>query len=363
MKKGTVIAYTGLAVFLAAAVLLIWSAGTHRALPETALMKAAAEKLRLAEEAVKEERLARSLPLSEEDRLQIGLIGSDYSAITTTLGNAEAKRTAQLPDMAALCVRLFTEAGLKVGDRIGACFSGSFPGLDLAVLCAAETMGIEIVYTVGIGASTYGANLPEYTAPEMIQTAVQAGVIHTMPAVINLGGEGNNGLSMLGVLMEETEEIDEMRSRLAEEGLVIEEAASQAEEVKKRTALYGEIAAFVNVGGNPAGAGKSDFTLHAGQGLLEPQKVVLTEKSGLIETYLDRSVPVIQFLNVKQLCLEYGITFDPAVLPETGTEALYFENRYSRPLILAAGLAVFAALVFIRRQEEKQKSKDPAEKP
>ena len=189
----------------------------------------------------------------------------------------------------------------------------------------------------------------------MILTAVQAGVIHTLPAVINLGGEGNNGLSMFGILMEETEEIDAMQSRLAEEGLVIEEAASQSEEVKKRTELYGKIAAFVNVGGNPAGAGKGDFTLHAGQGILKPQKVTLTEKSGLIETYLDRGVPVIQFLNIKQLCLEYGISFDPAVLPETGTEALYFENRYSRPFILAAGLTALAALVFIRRQEEKKK--------
>ena len=41
------------------------------------------------------------------------------------------------------------------GDRVGAAFSGSFPGLNLAVLSACQVMEVELVYICSAGASTY----------------------------------------------------------------------------------------------------------------------------------------------------------------------------------------------------------------
>lgn len=85
-------------------------------------------------EAVRGYREELGLPLSPGDFHKTGLIGEEYTDITTTLGSIEAKRTAADPDMAALLVRMFSEAGLRSGDRVGAGFFRVFPSLNLAVL-------------------------------------------------------------------------------------------------------------------------------------------------------------------------------------------------------------------------------------
>ena len=189
---------------LAAATLIIWLAGHRVRVSYADQMQEAAALHRQVVAAVKEERLRRGYPLVPEDTLQIGLMGEHITAITTSLGAMEAKRTAQIPDFAALCVRLFREAGLKAGDRVGACFSGSFPGLDLAVLCAAKVMDLDIVYFCTLGASNYGANLPGYVMPEMVQTAVRAGLLSVMPSTVSMGGSGDRGSNMQGYALEET---------------------------------------------------------------------------------------------------------------------------------------------------------------
>ena len=346
---------TGLLLFLAAAAAAIWLAGRRVRLPYADEMEEAAKLHSLVVEAVREERLARGYEIAEGDRLQLGLIGAESSAITTSLGSLEAKRTSQLPEMAALMVRLFHEAGLREGDRVGACFSASFPGADLAVLCAAEVMGLKIVYSAAVGASTYGANLPGYVLPEMILTAVNAGLLSTMPQSVSLGGEGDAGLNMFGVLMEETEEIEAMKKRLAEEGFELLYVADFEENVRFRMEQMGGIEAFVNVGGNVLGIGNSDAALSFGQGLLKAAHPSLNAKSGLVERYLNLDVPVIHILNLKQLCAETGVPFDPLSLPESGTAEVYYSRNYSKPAIAMTALAAFAAALLIGRDAKKRK--------
>lgn len=83
---------------------------------------------------IKAERLRRGLPVDEtEDIFSTGLLGTGHTAITTTLGNLEAKRTSCQRDMGALVLRLLLEAGVKAGDRVGICASGSFPALNIAL--------------------------------------------------------------------------------------------------------------------------------------------------------------------------------------------------------------------------------------
>jgi phosphatidylserine/phosphatidylglycerophosphate/cardiolipin synthase-like enzyme len=78
-------------------------------------MCAAARQMGSCMEELKAERLRRGLPIDEsEDRFATGLLGTGHTAITTTLGNLEAKRTACQPDMAALVVDMLTEAGVKI---------------------------------------------------------------------------------------------------------------------------------------------------------------------------------------------------------------------------------------------------------
>lgn len=102
--------------------------------PEYDRMCDAARRMEACMAEIKAERLRRGLPVDEtEDIFSTGLLGTGHTAITTTLGNLEAKRTSCQRDMGALVLRLLLEAGVKAGDRVGICASGSFPALNIAL--------------------------------------------------------------------------------------------------------------------------------------------------------------------------------------------------------------------------------------
>lgn len=355
MNRRKQILYALLLLFLTAAAALIYVTGNRVRLSYAEEMEAASRLHVKVVQAVKEERLARGYALVPEDTLELGLLGEEITAITTSLGNLEAKRTSQLPDMAALFVRLLHEAGVKKGDTVGASFSASFPGADLALLCAADVMGVKVIYSATIGASNYGANLPDYVLPEMIKTAVDAGLLSTMPQMVSLGGDGDRGDNMLGYRMEETEEIEAMISRLKEEGFTLLEFDSFEADIAYRMERMGDITAFVNVGGNILGIGNNEASLSFGQGLLKPSKPVLSAKSGLVEQYLALGVPTVHFLNLKQLCAETGVPFDPLSVPEIGTSEVYYSHDYSKAGIAGAGALALAASLAIEFFEKKRK--------
>lgn len=324
--------------------LFVRSTGEHKDLPYVSEMTAAAENMGRCEKVIRRERLARGIPLSEEDYLKIGLLGQSSSPITTTIGTPDAKRTSELPDMAALCVRLFREAGVKEGDRIGACYSGSFPGLNLAVICAADAIGADLVYISSVGASSYGGNIPEYTAPEMLNTVYEAGLISKKPAAVTLGGDNDCGDNMVGVLLGDEEPILKAVRRLEQEELPLMAIEDYEENLKWRMEVYGDIDCFVNVGGNAAGVGKGEKTYEGSQGLLRDLGEPLTKRSGLLERCLRQGIPSIQLLNIKELCLEYGIQYDPSEIPPVGREGVYRKKAYSKSGAAAVGILTVLGL-------------------
>lgn len=340
-------------IVLAAGCLIIRKTGSRTPLPYYEEMVQAATRMAACEEAVRAERFSRGLPMGEEDLLDTGLIGVSSSPITTTAGAPEAKRTAATSDMAALCVRLLREAGVDSGDRIGACFSGSFPGLNLAVACAADAIGAKLIYTASVGASSYGANLPEFTSPEMLKLVYDKGLISQAPAAVTTGGDGDLGGNMIGVLLMEDDGLEKMWERLEKNGLSPVRIGDYRENLAWRMRLYGEIDCFVNVGGNVAGMGRDERAYDRAQGLVQDSGEPLSEKSGLIERYLRQGVPVIHLLNLKRLCTEYGIEYDPPLTPEIGKEPVYYRMAYSRTAILFTGILA-AAPIFLAAFEKRR---------
>ena len=300
-------------------------------LPFAGVMEQAARLHSEAARLIREEKLARGIPLSEGDKLGIGLLGDEFTAIMTTSAALPEKRTSQLPDFAALCVRYFYEAGLKAGDAVGANFSGSYPGLNLAVLCAAEVMDLDLRYTTSVGSSAYGADIPQYTFPEMVRTVYDAGLISRMPELITLGGGGDMGRNMIGYVIGDPDDIaliEEMIARLKANGLAPAEIESYAQDIALHEELYGEIKLFVNAGGNSLGlgAGENSYMLKTGNGLLAPREIELSPYSGLSERYLAAGIPVVHLLAVRLLCEENGIPFDPDELPVIGTTGVYYRR-------------------------------------
>ena len=304
----------------------------------------AARQLEACFEAVKQYKEELGIPMSEEDKHQTGMIGQSYNGITTTLGSPEAKRTTAWPDMAALCVRLLYEAGVEAGDTVGAGFSGSFPGMDLAVVAACESMGVELICIPSVGASTFGANDPELTLPEMLCRLNQDGLIETWPAAVTMGGSNDIGADMDKALAAD------IRVRLENLGLKPVELPEFAENIRWREELYqvqGPIDCFVAVGGNLTSLGRGEDSTSVGQGVLSSAKAVrLHEGSGLVQRYQAAGVPVINLLNIKQLVADYDLPFDPLVWPEIGQTAVYMDS-YSPKGWVAAGLAGAAVLLLV----------------
>ncbi len=266
------------------------------------------------------------IPLSEDDIHKTGMIGLPYTGITTTSGALEAKRTVAWPDMAALCVRMLFEAGIRPGDTVGAGFSGSFPGMNLAVVAACESMNVELVCICSVGASTYGANNPELTFPEMMYRLKQSGLIRTQSAAVTMGGYHDVGSDM------DQELVGQIRQRLTALGLSLVEEADFQANLELREALYlqgGPINCFVAVGGNLTSLGQGEAGVSLGQGVLRPERALrIDESSGLVQRYLAQGLPVINLLNIKKIMADYSMPYDPAQWPPIGQSAVYSDIRY-----------------------------------
>ena len=138
----------------------------------------AAQIMSQAIEAISKERKVRQIPINKQlDPNGTGLIGEEYNELTTTLGNLDAKRTSTNPEFAALMVKYFQQAGLKSGDVIAIGSSGSFPALLLATLSASKVMGIIPLTIYAIGASEYGANIPDFTFIDMLKVLNERNII------------------------------------------------------------------------------------------------------------------------------------------------------------------------------------------
>jgi len=296
---------------------------------------------------IREEKERRGIPLSAADSLNsTGLVGEEYTAITTTLGNLEAKRTSVNPNMAAMVVDMFHELGLQAGDKVAVNCSGSFPALNIAVLCAIDTLSLDPIMISSFGASTYGANSPDFTYLDMENALYQAGLLSHRSAWFSAGGMEDMGREMA----------EDVRTaviqRLEGLGYAFFEDDDLLHNIRDRYGLYnsyGNIACFINVGGNDASFGDSSVIVHADGGILTalPDK---DRSTGLVQLFLRDHVPVVHLLNVKSLAAAYGLPVDPTPVPTVGEGGVYFTTEWRRGIAVVGLLAALLALCCARRK-------------
>ena len=286
------------------------------------------------------------LPMNESaDVNRTGLIGPDYSWITTTLGNLEAKRTSTNPNMAAIFVDMFTSIGCQEGDCVAVNCSASFPALNIAGLAAMETLGLCPVVMSSFGASTHGANDPELTWQDMEDHLYELGLLATKSRFFSVGGNLDIGTEMPEAVKREA------IARLEEKGYSLWYEEDIRENIQKRYDYYqsqGDVKCFVNIGGNDVSFGNDLAMVQAKGGILTS----LTDHDktqGLVQMFLRDHVPVIHFLNIKSLANSYGLPIDPCPLPRPGVGAVYEEKSYPR-IIPLLSLSLAIAILLLRRR-------------
>ena len=248
--------------------------------------------------------------------------------------------------MAAVVVDMFTELGLQPGDRVAINCSGSFPALNIAVLCAVQEMGLEPYLISSFGASTHGANHPELTWLDMEHHLHEQGLLAHRSDLFSIGGMEDVGKEMDPGLRET------ITSRIQGYGYELFYDEDLIRNVRTRYDIYrsqGDIKCFINVGGNDASFGDSNIMVHADGGILTslPEK---DNSTGLVQLFLADGTPVVHMLNIKSLASEYGLPIDPVPLPAPGEGGVYFESLY-RTWIAWTALVCAAALLWLSREK------------
>jgi poly-gamma-glutamate system protein len=306
---------------LAAAVAAVaaWSLAeprlTRRAPAETGLAARAAEaEARMTAAAVflAEAKRAAGVPRPEGvlDR-EAGLVGAELTPLVTTLGSLEAKRLSVSPRWAGELVLRLHRAGVGEGDFVAASFSGSFPGLDLAVVAACAELEAKLVAVSSVTASTWGATEPGFTWPEMEARLAAAGRFPRASAAVSAGGDGDAGAD----LEPEARALAERIARASAAALGAEHLApaSLEESIERRLELYARhargrpLALYVNCGGNEASLGRSTSFLRLSNGFLRGMPFDLGEERGVMARLAARGVPVLHLLNVRDLALRWGV--------------------------------------------------------
>jgi poly-gamma-glutamate system protein len=272
-------------------------------------------------ESIRALRLEKGLPIDAAlDPNGTGIVGDEFTPLTTSLGDAAAKRTAANPAFAGVVVGYFDRAGLKPGDTVAIGGSGSFPAFVLASLCAARAMELRPLLIYSVGSSMYGANIPGFTFVDMLARLRADGLLPYSITAVAPGGERDTGR---GVLFDETGTtlVDEARRS----GLPLVEGPTLADRIRRRLAIYDAAAAgqpircFVNVGGATANYGDTEASLDVPNGLvLTLPSPPASPSRGLLFEFAARGVPVVHLLYVKGLARENGLPFDPVPFPPPG---------------------------------------------
>ncbi len=282
---------------------------------------------------IKASRVARGLAIDRAiDPNETGIIGDEFSPLTTSLGDVEAKRTTTNPAFAALLVKYFREAGLSRGDVVAVGASGSFPSFLLATLSASRILDLDPVVIYSVGASMYGANLPGFTFVDMLDGLRATGLLPYRLTAVSPGGYRDEGK---GVLFDEggTTLIDETRRS----GLPIIDAPSLSDSIRARLRVYDQarpgrpVRCFVNIGGAAASFGNTPASLTFPNGLVRRLAEVPPDPTrGLVFEFASRGVPVIHLLFVRGLARDNQLPYDPVPLPPVGDGGVY-ERGPSRP--------------------------------
>lgn len=337
----------GIVLFLAVSVFILEKTKMQVQKPAYTCMIDAAQRTENAFSLIHKERLLHQPISLVDDPCDTGLIGDSYTEITTTLGSLEAKRSTTNPNVSAMVVDLLTQCGVKSGDSVAVNLSSSFPAMNIAVICALDAIGADGIIINSVGASTYGANLPDFTYLDMEQTLLDHHMITNHTKYFSLGGADDIGKEMPESVKQTI--IDRLKSR----GLTFLYYEDLEQNLSVRCSIYdaaGTPSCLINVGGNLLSFGGGTEMVHARNGILLPGETKIPKNShGLIPFYLSQGVPVIHLLNMKSLLPANGLPFDPQPIPLVGTGDVYTHWQYNHLLAIMLFLGGWIMLILFSK--------------
>lgn len=272
-----------------------------------------------------------------DDPWGYGLIGLEWSPLSTTLGSLPSKRTACDPAWSLAALDWFDDLSLEPGDPVVIFSSSSFPGMILNVLIAAEQRELDLSLVVSLGSSTWGCNDPLSPWPILAGELRSKGFLHTKAMAYTKGGgeEIGGGISPEG--------LEIMESAAALFQVPVLDLSSKEEVVRWKMDLLDRLKPkiVISIGGSSANMGDDPVALSLPPGPLLPGRT--DGGDGVIGLALREGYPVIHILNLKALALQEGINFDSPPIMGGGKRGTVYS---------LLGLIFFGTVLFFFRRFE-----------
>lgn len=307
-----------------------------------------------AADVLKERRLQKGVFIDAiNDPNRTALIGQDITPITTDRGYVEAKLTSLNPNFAAVVVDMLKEADLKEGDAVAVSFTGSFPGLNIAVHAALQTLKLKPVIITSVGASNWGANDPYYTWLDMETALYDSKVFNSKSVAASLGGglDRGRGLSPEGRNL--------ILSAVQRNGIELINEEYLENSIEKRLDIYkkqssGPIKLFINVGGGIASIGSIENYQFIPGGFSPPLQMMNYPIKGVLIRMSEDNIPFVHLLNINQLAAKYGLPVSPVPMPQPGEGDIFIQQRYNIALTIFVTFVLISFILVVLIMEKRR---------
>ncbi len=323
---------------------------------------AAAQRMAQAMQILKDSRGEAAVFMDDiNDPNETGLIGRQFTYITTDEGDLDAKISILDPNVAAMMVDFLTRANVTRGDTVAVTLTGSMPGGNLAVVCALEEMGVVPHILASVGASQWGANAEDFTWLDMEKILFDTSIISFKSSAASMGGGSDIGrrLSPRG-----REFIQETIARNQIEYI---ESENLADAVQRRMDLFSAARpietyqAFINVGGGAAVLGDASYARLIPPGLTERMQFESMRNGGVMANFGREGVPIIHILNIRSMFEQFDYPYAATPSPDLGLGSFYSSERYN-PWTTALALFLLLSMVIIVGLNSKRRIKHHLEK-
>ncbi|MEN3046356.1 MAG: poly-gamma-glutamate system protein [Candidatus Hydrothermales bacterium] len=290
---------------------------------------------------------------SINDPGKTGLIGLRSSLITEEEAALETKLTSINPNFSALFIDMFKKLNLKKGDYVGVSLNGSFPALNISLIISAEVLGLKPIIITSLSSSAWGANHHFWTYLDMENFLYEKKVIKTKTIAASLGGINDAGMG----LEEEGRNILKKAIERNNIPIFINENSLERS-IERRVKIYdslsnGNIKLFISIGEVMADLGFSDMIYYLRSGINDPydRKVDFNKLpvKGVIVRFLEKGIPVISIHNIVAIAKKYNMPISPIEMPKACEGSLFFEEKYSIPLIILELFGLLFLLFLILR--------------
>jgi len=285
---------------------------------------------------------------SGEDSLSFGsfLIGPDSSIIKTTSGSFISKQTTLNPDFGAMITEMLIELEIEKGNKVALSYTGSYPGANLAVLSALETMDVSAVIISSCGSSQYGATHPEFTWIDMEKHLVSQDVYSNSSTLSSIGGGFDLG-TQLKTQGKKICESSIYNNKI--ELLNIENPHNNIQKRMDHFLLSGrdDISLFINVGGGVYSSGDSLQRSNTPAGIIYPGDIDGNSNGTVIERFLDMDIPVININHINILSEWYELPYPPKRNYRYGTGSLFYSQKQYNPVVILMAFCISTGTVLV----------------